>query len=135
MNSMPLLLARLTVIGLTMIGLLILFVRGSTRMTSGVQRRQTTRHTVLLPVEVDGKKDLKGLTSDLSLGGCRINGHLGVKHGQYLPLRLHLPGQESPIVVERAAVRWVREKVSTTGVMSILSSERERLEGLFQWVA
>ena len=137
MNSMPLILARLTVSGLSMIGLLILwlFVRESTRMTSGVQRRHTTRHTVLLPVEVDGKKDLKGLTSDLSLGGCRMNSNLAVRRGQHLTLRLHLPGQESPIVVERAAVRWVVEKDFGLQFMSILSSERERLEGLFQWVA
>ena len=137
MNSMPLILARLTVSGLTIIGLLILwlFARGSTGMTNGAQRRQTRRHTVLLPVEVDGKKDLKGLTSDLSLGGCRINSNLAVRRGQHLTLRLHLPGQESPIVVERAAVRWVVEKDFGLQFMSILASERARLEGLFQWVA
>ena len=79
MNSMPLILARLTVSGLAIIDLLILW--------------------------------------------------------QHLPLRLHLPGQESPIVVERATVRWVGEKDFGLQFMSIPSRERERLGELLQWVA
>ena len=49
--------------------------------------------------------------------------------------RLHLPGQGSPIVIERAAVRWVGEKDFGLQFMSIPSSERERLGELLQWVA
>jgi PilZ domain len=86
-------------------------------------------------VEVDGKKGVKGLTNDLSLGGCKINGDLAVRHGQHLPLRLHLPGQGSPIVVERAAVKWVGEKDFGLQFMSIPSSERARLGQLLEWVA
>ena len=89
------------------------------------------RHAIFLPVEVNGKKDVKGLINDLSLGGCRINGNLAVRPGQHLPLRLHLPGQESPIVVERAAVRWVGEKDFGLQFMSIPSRERERLGDCF----
>src|SRR5262249_4854539 len=70
-----------------------------------------------------------------SLDGCRISSNLAVRHGQHLPLRLHLPGQESPIVVERATVRWVGEKDFGLQFMSIPSSERERLGELLQWVA
>jgi hypothetical protein len=86
-------------------------------------------------VDVDGKKDLRGLTSDLSLGGCKIFSNLALKSGQHLTLRLHLPGQESPIVVEKAAVRWAVGNAFGLQFMSVLSSERERLEGLLQWVA
>lgn len=134
MNSMPLILARLTVSGLAIIEFLILwlFVK---RSSNGAQRRRMSRHAIFLPVEVDGKKGVKGLTNDLSLEGCRINGNLVVRHGQHLPLRLHLPGQESPIVVERATVRWVGEKDFGVQFMSIPSSERERLGELVQWVA
>jgi PilZ domain len=137
MNSMPSILARLTGSELTIVGLLILwlFVRFGMGMTNGAQRRRTRRHTVLLPVEVDGKKGLKGLTSDLSIGGCKITSNLALRSGQHLTLRLHLPGQEPPIVVERAAVRWVVGKNFGLQFMSLLSSERERLEGLRQWVA
>ena len=137
MNSLPLILARLTVSGLAIISLLTLwfFVKRSSEATSGIQRRRFRRHSILLPVEVDGKEGVKGLTDNLSLGGCRMNGNLAVRRGQHLTLRLRLPGQESPIIVERAAVRWVVGNAFGLQFMSLLSSERERLEGLLQWVA
>ena len=132
MDSMPLILARVTVSGLAIINFLILwlFVRQD---SNGIQRRRMRRHAIFLPVEVDGKK-VKGLINDLSLGGCRMNGNLAVRRGQHLTLRLLLPGQESPIVVERAAVRWVDEKDFGLQFMSIPFNQRERLQGLLQWV-
>jgi len=135
MNSIPLILARLTVSGLVIIDILILWLLIKQWSKNDAQRRQMRRHAIVLPVEVDGKKGVKGLTNDLSLGGCRINGNLEVRHGQHLPLRLHLPGQESPIVVERAAVTWVGQKDFGLQFMSIPSSERARLGELLQWVA
>jgi len=134
MNSMPLILARLTVSGLAIIDFLILWLMVK-QWSNGAQRRRVKRHAIFLPVEVNGKKGVKGLTNDLSLGGCRINGNLAVRHGQHLPLRLHLPGQQPPIVVERAAVRWVGEKDFGLQFMSIPSSEQERLGELLQRVA
>ena len=116
--------------------LLWLFFRPSAaETTNGAQRRRPTRHPLLLPVEVDGQKDVKGLTNNLSLGGCRVNGHLAVRRGEHLALRLHLPGQECPIVVERAEVRWVAGKDFGLQFVSLQSMERERLRGLLQWVA
>lgn len=137
MDSMPLVLARLTVSGLAIVGLLILwvFIKQSIEMANAAQRRRLKRHSILLPVEVDGKTGPKGLTEDLSLGGCRMNGNLAIKRGQQLMLRLHLPGQEAPIVVERAAVRWVAEKNFGLQFMAIPSGERARLEGVLQLVA
>ena len=137
MNSMPLILARLTVSGLAIISLLTLWflIKQSSEETRGTQRRRFRRHSILLPVEVDGKEGVKGLTDNLSLGGCRMNGNLAVRRGQHLTLRLRLPGQESPIIIERAAVRWVVEKDFGLQFMSIPVSERVRLEGLLQWVA
>jgi c-di-GMP-binding flagellar brake protein YcgR len=134
MDSMPLILARLTVSGLAIMSFLMvwLFVR---QYSNEAQRRRMRRHAIFLPVEVDGKKGVKGLTTDLSLGGCRISSNLAVRRGQHLPLRLHLPGRESPIVVERAAVRWVGEKGFGLQFMSLPSSERERLGELLQLVA
>ena len=137
MDSMPLILARLTVSGLAIIGLLMLwlFVKQSIEMANAAQRRRLKRHTILLPVEIDGKTGAKGLTDNLSLGGCRMKGNLAIRRGQHLTLRLHLPGVESPIVVERAAVRWVAEKNFGLQFMSIPSGERARLEGVLQLVA
>jgi hypothetical protein len=133
MNSMPQILARLTVTGMAIIELLMLWlvVRPSAAgTTNGGQRRGSTRHPLLLPVEVDGKK---GVTNNLSLGGCRINGNLAMRPGQHLMLRLRLPGEEYPVVVERAAVRWVTGEDFGLQFVSLHSGERERLRGLLQW--
>ena len=89
MNSLPLILARLTMSGLAIMSLLVLWFL----------IKRSRRHSILLPVEVDGKEGVKGLTDNLSLGGCRMNGNLAVKRGQHLTLRLRLPGQESPIII------------------------------------
>ena len=66
MYSMPLILARLTVSELANIEFLILwlFIK---QCPNGGQRRQTKRHAIFLPVEVDGKKGVRGLINDLSL--------------------------------------------------------------------
>ena len=138
MNSIPQILARLTVSGMVIINLLMLWlvVRPSAaETTNGGQRRGSTRHPLLLPVHVDGTNGVKGITNNLSLGGCRINGNLAVRRGQHLTVRLHLPGEESPIVVERAAVRWVDGEDFGLQFVSLPSGERERLQGLLQWVA
>jgi hypothetical protein len=138
MNSIPQILARLTMSGMIIINLLMLWlvVRPSAaKTTNGGQRRGSTRHPLLLPVDVDGTKGVKGITNNLSLGGCRINGNLAVRRGQLLTVRLHVPGEESPIVVERAAVRWVAGEEFGLQFVSLPSGERERLHGLLQWVA
>ena len=138
MNSIPQILARLTVSGMVILNLLMLWliVRPSAaETTNGGQRRRATRHPLLLPVEVDGKKGVKWLTNNLSLGGCMMHGNLAMRRGQQLTLRLHLPGQESPIVVEKAAVRWVAGGDVGLQFLSLHSGERQRLQGLLQWVA
>jgi PilZ domain-containing protein len=138
MNSIPQILARLTLSGMVIVSLLMLWlvVRPSAAETAnGGQRRGSTRHLLLLPVNVDGRKGVKGITNNLSLGGCRINGNLAVRRGQHLTVRLHLPGEESPLVVERAAVRWVDGEDFGLQFLSLPSGERERLQGLLQWVA
>ena len=134
MDSMPLILGRLTMSGMVIIDLLILWLLIK-QCSNGAQRRRIRRHTVVLPAEVGGKKGVKWLTNDLSLEGCRINGQLAARRGQHLSLRLHLPGRESPIVVQRAAVRWVDEKAFGLQFMAIPSTERARLGDLLQWVA
>ena len=138
MNTMPQILARLTVSGMVIINLLMLWylVRPSGAQTANAgQRRGSERHTVLLPVDVDGARGAKGVTNNVSLGGCRMNSNLPLRRGQCLSLRLHLPGEESPLLVEKAAVRWVAGEDVGLQFVSLPFGQRERLEGLLQWVA
>jgi hypothetical protein len=135
MDAMPQLLARLTVAGIATLELLMLWLvirRGAAESTISSQRRRSTRHSLLLPVDVGGKKVGKGLTSDISLSGCRINGNFAVQSGQHFMLQLHLPWKESPIVVDRAAVRWAAGTDVGFQFVSLRSDERHRLQKLLQ---
>jgi hypothetical protein len=112
--------------------LLWLFFRPSAAETTNGLQRRPRRQSLLIPVEVDGKR---GSTNNLSLGGCSVNGNMAVTGGEDFTLQLHLPGQESPIIVERAAVRWVSGNDFGLQFVSLHSVERERLRGLLQWMA
>ena len=117
--------------GIALINLLLLwFVFTPSAATPQCPRPR--RQSLLLPVEVDGKR---GVTNNLSLGGCSVNGNMAVRSGDDLMLRLHLPGQDCPIVVEKAAVRWVAGKTFGFEFVSLQSVERERLGELLRWVA
>jgi len=117
--------------GIALINLLLLwFVFTPSAATLPCPRPR--RQSLLLPVDVEGKR---GFTNNLSLGGCSVNGNMAVKDGDDLTLLLHLPGQERPIVVEKASVRWVAGKTFGFEFVSLQSLERERLRELLRWVA
>ena len=45
---------------------------------------------------------------DLSIGGCRIESAVDVQPGASLEVRIVTTGQESPIQIQQAIVRWKR---------------------------
>jgi c-di-GMP-binding flagellar brake protein YcgR len=45
---------------------------------------------------------------DLSIGGCRIESAVDVQPGVSLEVRIVTTGQESPIQIQQAIVRWKR---------------------------
>jgi len=51
----------------------------------------------------------EGRVLDLTAPGCQIESSQKVLPGQYLELRILLPGETSLLTVRLAAVRWVRE--------------------------
>lgn len=101
-------------------------------MIKSTQRRRINRNAILLPVAIGDMEGVTGLTHDLSLDGCRVNGNLTVRRGQHLTLRLYLPGEDSPLVVEHATVRWTCKKDFGLKFMALSSSERERLAELLR---
>ncbi len=65
--------------------------------------------------------------SDLSVGGCKVDTKASVYIGMYLPLRVYLPGQETPLKVDQAAVRWAKEQEFGLEFISMRPEEEERL--------
>lgn len=71
-----------------------------------------------------------GTIVNLSEGGCRIQSDSQVYTGIQLALGLHLPGEDSPISIEKAAVRWNREGEMGVGFVTVAHPQQERLNHL-----
>ena len=55
-----------------------------------------------------GRTEGEGEMLNLSEGGCAVKGDKRVPEKAILNLSIYPPGREAPIVIENAAVRWVR---------------------------
>jgi hypothetical protein len=73
-----------------------------------------------------------GTIVNLSEGGCCVETDSQVYTGIQLALRLHLPGEEAPIRIEQAAVRWNRGREIGVGFITVTPSHKERLEQLLE---
>jgi hypothetical protein len=70
----------------------------------------------------------EGLLQDLSAEGCRIECARPLPVNTYLSLRLLISPTEPPILVDLAAVRWVREKECGVHFLSVQPPQAERLK-------
>jgi hypothetical protein len=52
----------------------------------------------------------QGQVRDLSLNGFRVAGRSGLQPHAIVMLRIWLPGEESPLDIDQAIVRWVNER-------------------------
>ena len=73
--------------------------------------------------EIEGEAHV----TNISTGGCRAESDINVAEGLQFVVLLHLPGQ-SPLKIERAAVRWVKGNAFGLSFMLILPSERAKLQ-------
>jgi hypothetical protein len=64
------------------------------------------RREVQLPVSFIGDVRGAGTVRNLSTGGCKIESDIHARDTQLLVLRLSLPQETSPVVIDVAAVRW-----------------------------
>lgn len=67
--------------------------------------------------------EVEGKTIDLSLGGARIESSLDVQPGKQIAVKLIVPGDDTPILIEQARVRWMIDR--TFGVRFVHVSQRE----------
>ena len=70
-----------------------------------------------------------GTVINLSESGCCLETDCQVYTGIQLALRLEVP-DEAPIHIERAAVRWNRERQLGVGFITITSPHQERMVAL-----
>lgn len=73
-----------------------------------------------------------GTIVNLSEGGCCVETDSQVYTGIQVALRLHVPGEESPILIEQAAVRWTRGRELGVGFITMAPPHKERLGQLLE---
>jgi hypothetical protein len=73
-----------------------------------------------------------GTIVNLSEGGCCVETDSQVYTGIQLALRLHVPGEETPIRIEQAAVRWNRGREIGVGFINVPPPHKERLDQLLE---
>ena len=70
----------------------------------------------------------EGKLVDLSVDGCRMEGVLHLSVNTYLSLRLLIAREEPPILVDLAAIRWVRDQECGIQFLSIQQPQLNRLQ-------
>ena len=96
--------------------------------------RRYQRFPVSLKIVLSGasRKEWAGTVVNLSKGGCRIETNAQVYAGMQVSLRFEIAGEESPILIEKAGVRWVRPNLVGVGFILVKSPHRERLDQILE---
>lgn len=74
--------------------------------------------------------EVEGITLDLSIGGARIESELDVFPGKQIRVRLVMPGEEEPLLIDQAMVRWVDEDTFGIEFLKVNQDRRDDLEEL-----
>lgn len=73
-----------------------------------------------------------GTVRDLSIKGCRVESVIETFAGMQLVLRLRLPEEATPIIVDNAAVRWSGSHGMGLEFLTITAQHQERLSWIIQ---
>lgn len=76
-----------------------------------------------------------GTVRDLSLKGCRVESAIPAFTGMQLLLRLHVPEEPTPILVDNAAVRWAGSLGLGLEFLTIAPPQLKRLSRIIQHLA
>ncbi len=92
-----------------------------------MERRVSARYPVQFTLDFLGQHTVGvGSASDLSTGGCAVEGNLIVHEGWNLEMRLYLPGQDLPMEVG-AAVQWTQGQKFGLKFLRMEPEQQERL--------
>lgn len=96
-----------------------------------VERRQYERMTVHLPVALSDKSgDHRGVTNDLSIGGCAVEAAGPFPAGSLWSIRVQAPEDPRPITVEAAVVRSARANRIGLEFLRLAAEDKARLGNL-----
>ena len=94
-----------------------------------MERRQHRRVPAQLKSLLLGNShEVEGVTLDLSIGGARSESD--VFPGKQIQVRLVVPGEEKPLLIDQALVRWVDEDSFGIEFLKVNQERRDDLEEL-----
>lgn len=96
-----------------------------------MERRQHRR----VPAQVKSliranSHEVEGETRDLSLGGAQIESSLSVHPGRQIAVKLIVPGDDTPILIEQARVQWNVDRTFGVRFVDLQPHELDELEQL-----
>lgn len=74
--------------------------------------------------------EVEGEALDLSLGGARIESSLIVQPGRQIAVKLIVPGDDIPIMIEQAQVQWAVDRTFGVRFVDVQQQELDDLEQL-----
>ncbi|MBH0190360.1 MAG: PilZ domain-containing protein [Nitrospira sp.] len=76
------------------------------------------------------RKEWAGVVMNLSKTGCLIECDAQVYAGMSVAIRIEVPAEAAPLLIDRAAVRWNRGRQVGVSFVSITQPQQERLNQL-----
>ncbi|MBS0152552.1 MAG: PilZ domain-containing protein [Nitrospira sp.] len=100
-------------------------------MLSYMERRQHRR----VPAHVKSlvrvnSHEVEGETRDLSLSGARIESSIVIQPGRQIAVKLVVPGDDTPILIEQARVQWNVDRTFGVRFVDLQPQELNELEQL-----
>jgi len=74
--------------------------------------------------------EVEGKAIDLSMSGARIESSLDVEPGKSIVVKLLMPGDDVPIVIEQAQVQWSVDRTFGVRFLDVRQQDRDELEAL-----
>ncbi len=104
---------------------------GEKGILSSMERRRHRR----VPAQVKSllranSHEVEGEILDLSLGGALVESSLEVQPGKQIAVKLIVPGDDTPILIEQARVQWTVDRTFGVRFVDVRQQEMDELEQL-----
>ena len=73
-----------------------------------------------------------GSIRDISTRGCRVDSIISPFTGMQMAVLLHIPGEATPIAIEKATVRWCGSAGIGMEFLTVAAPHQERLNRMLQ---